>query len=276
VYVLLQLGWWGYLIIREDLPGNRTAMVIGEGLVFAAILIFAFVKLQQGLSREINLVRKEKNFMLAVSHELKTPIAAIKLSLDALKRNDLPLQKQTTLLHHSSSEIRRLQSLTDNILLASQLDQIETTKTTQVIPFSEILLEECKRFQIINGRDITMNIISDVHIRADSEMMRALFSNLLDNAIKYSSPESSIQVSLTSESHQCQLRIADEGIGIADSEKTKIFERFYRSNDEITRSAHGTGIGLYIVKSICQLHHFKIKVENNLPQGSIFIIQFAV
>lgn len=274
-YVLLQLGWWGYLIIKGNIPGNRTAMVIGEGLVFAAILIFAFLKLKKGLNREINLVRKEKNFMLAVSHELKTPIAAIKLSLDALKRKDLPEEKRSSLLHHSAHEIRRLQTLTDNILLASQLDQMESARSMQPIQLSDLLLEECKRFQLIHGRTISIKIQSAIQIQADPEMIRALISNLLDNAIKYSSNDSSVHVSLKHDSNHCQLSVADEGIGIADDEKSRIFDRFYRSNDEITRSTPGTGIGLYIVKSICQIHQFKIRVENNLPNGSVFIIQFA-
>lgn len=250
-------------------------MVIGEGLVFAAILIFAFVKLQQGLSREINLFKKEKNFMLAVSHELKTPIASIKLSLDALKRSELTPEKQLILLQNSATEVRRLQSLTDNILLASQLDQIETSKTTQTVELSKLLSEECKRFELLSGRNISVDIPGPFQSLADPDMIRALFSNLLENAIKYSPQESTISVSMKSDAHHWQLRIADEGIGIAEIEKTKIFERFYRSNDELIRSTHGTGLGLYIVKSICQLYQFKIKVENNSPKGSVFIIQFT-
>ena len=255
--------------------GNRTAMVVGEGLVFAAILIFAFIKLQKGLNREINLFRKEKNFMLAVSHELKTPIAAIKLSLDALKRSDLPADKQKSLIQQSCNEIRRLQSLTNNILLASQLDQPETVRAWQTVELSVLLEEECSRFQMISGRKIVTDIPKPVLIEADQEMIRALLSNLLDNAIKYSPRDSQISVTLAQEANHWHLRIIDEGIGIADSEKEMIFERFYRSNDEMTRSSNGTGLGLFIVKSICQLHHFKIKIENNSPQGSIFIIQFT-
>ncbi|MFM7105822.1 MAG: sensor histidine kinase, partial [Flavobacteriales bacterium] len=195
--------------------------------------------------------------------------------LDALKRSDLTVEKQTTLIRQSSNEIRRLQTLTDNILLASQLDQHESARTQQVIELSKVLMEECKRFQLYSGRNIVMNIGNDIQINADQEMTRALISNLLDNAIKYSPNESAIQVSLIPESHHYQLRIADEGAGISESEKTRIFERFYRSNDEITRSTSGTGLGLYIVKTICQLHQYKIRVENNLPEGTIFIIQFA-
>ena len=276
VYVLLQLGWWGFLIIRDDTSGDRTLMVLGEGLVFAAILVFAFIRLNSSLNREIKLIRKEKNFMLAVSHELKTPIAAIKLSLDTLKRGDLDVGKHSSLLHHSSNEIRRLQSLTDNILLASQLDQFESANSNQKIELSNVLIEECKRFELYSDRKIITDIEDGILILADVDMVRALISNLIDNALKYSPKESRVCVNLKVVSNHCKLMVSDEGVGIPDAEKDRIFERFYRSADEITRSTMGTGIGLYIVKSICKLYQFKIQVEDNSPKGSIFIVQFTI
>ncbi|MFM7104317.1 MAG: sensor histidine kinase, partial [Flavobacteriales bacterium] len=274
IYVLLQLGWWGYLIVREEASENRVYMVLGEGLVFASILIFAFVRLHNGLRREVSLAKKERNFMLSVSHELKTPIAAIKLSLDALGRSDLPDAKRSSLLEHSNNEIRRLQKLTENILLASQLDQSISADKKQTVEISSLLEEECLRFQLLSGRQILRDIQSGVKIDADADMLRAMFSNLLDNAIKYSPLGGEVEVALKFEHHTFEVRVSDQGIGISDQEKSLIFQRFYRSADEITRSASGTGLGLYIVKSICQLYQFKLSVENNSPKGSVFIIQF--
>jgi two-component system phosphate regulon sensor histidine kinase PhoR len=273
-YVLIQLGWWGFLIIQGDSSGKKTTMVMGEGIVFAAILIFAFVRLYLGLQREISIARKEKNFMLAVSHELKTPIAAIKLGLDTLKRSDLPDEKRASILDYSSKEIRRLQSLTENILLASRLEQSVAAEKYQTVDLSQLVQEEYQRFQLLSGRNITAHIQKDVLIKSDQEMIRALFSNLIDNAIKYSQDNSSIQVSLHGEHPNYEFRIADQGIGISDREKNLIFQRFYRSTDEIIRASKGTGLGLHIVKSICQLYQFRIRVENNTPNGSIFTIQF--
>ena len=250
-------------------------MVFGEGLVFASILIFAFVRLHNGLQREVTLAKKERNFMLSVSHELKTPIAAIKLSLDALGRSDLPDAKRSSLLEHSNNEIRRLQKLTENILLASQLDQFISADKKQKVDISRLLEEECHRYQLLSSRQILRDIRGTVQIDADPDMLKAVFSNLLDNAIKYSPPGSAVDVGLKFKHPTFEIRVSDQGIGISDQEKSLIFQRFYRSADEITRSASGTGLGLYIVKSICQLYQFKLSVENNSPKGSIFIIQFT-
>lgn len=250
-------------------------MVLGEGLVFASILIFAFIRLYNGLRREVLLAKKERNFMLSVSHELKTPIAAIKLSLDALGRSDLPDAKRAGLLLHSNREIRRLQSLTENILLASQLDEITTVEKRQVVEFSKLLEEECLRFQQMSGREIFRDIKDGVHVFADAEMLRAVFSNLIDNAIKYSPHGGAIKVFLTGERPNFEVKISDEGVGISDHEKDRIFQRFYRSNDEITRSTSGTGLGLHIVKTICQLYNYKLSVENSSAKGSVFIIQIT-
>ena len=123
---------------------------------------------------------------------------------------------------------------------------------------------------------IQSNIQDNIYLMSDEVMMQILLNNLLDNAIKYSPKEKSISVDLLQKNNQIFLIVKDEGIGITDIEKKKIFDKFYRSGSETTRKTKGTGLGLYLCKKIVKNHRGKIEVASNEPCGSIFTIKFDI
>lgn len=256
----------------NDIRSRKISMLVGEGSVFVVLLILGFWQIKRALKREFELARMEKTFLLSVTHELKTPIAAVKLSLETLKSRKLSEEQQAQILTDALRENNRLQFLSENILLATRLDQKQHHLQKETIDFSALILAEVNRFQLNTGR-LESNIQSNLQLVGEPELLRALVSNLIENALKYSSSEEAVFVDAKHENNQIILSVADHGQGIAEKELPHIFEKFYRIGNEETRRHKGTGLGLYIVKSILKLHEGKIDVRSNQPQGTIFTVQ---
>jgi signal transduction histidine kinase len=181
------------------------------------------------------------------------------------------------LIENTLKETHRLDALCNNILLASQLDMGKYESNMQLIDLSDIIQKLLHSFQErFDQRKLITTITPSVFIQAEPLLIQLLVNNLLDNAHKYSTITSPITVLLTSHENQIQLVIKDEGVGIPIEERGKIFEKFYRIGDESTRTTKGTGLGLYLCKKISEFHHATISVDANLPNGSIFTINFPI
>ena len=213
---------------------------------------------------------------MAVTHELKTPISVARLNLETLKRYQLDAEKQAKLIDTSLQETLRLDMLINNILISSQLDGKAYQQSKEELNFSDLLQTEIKQFSNrYPTRQVPTDIESDIYLNGDALLLKLLVSNLLENANKYSEKEKPIYVQLHNDDGKIILKIADEGLGIADGEKEAIFQKFYRIGNEQTRTTKGTGLGLYICRQIAEAHHATIEVADHLPQGSKFIVQFT-
>lgn len=305
-YIVLQFLWWEVLLVRqsndiisreqkitalssvddkiimrdisalEQKKMKRVYMIVGEGSVFLMILLFGISMVRRSIRKETELANQQKNFILSVSHELKTPIAASKLQLQTLLKHDLDREKQKQLLGNALNETERLHKLVDNVLLANQIENANLSLQKESINLSELLQNTVNRYfqsQILN-HTLTLNIEENMMYAGDKDLLPSVFINLIENAIKYSFDTVEISIDLKTVSGKAVLEVRDKGCGISAPEKEKIFEKFFRSGDEDTRKTKGTGIGLYIVKRICNLHQAKIKVMDNVPAGSIFQVQF--
>jgi signal transduction histidine kinase len=253
---------------------RRTAQYISEGITFVIVTLIGAVFVYRSVRKQFLLTRQQQNFMMAVTHELKTPIAVVSLNLETLQKRKLEEEKQQRLIGTTLKEAERLNDLTTNILVASQLER-NYTPDKEDIELSE-LTEKCiadfaHRYPAGN---ISKNIETGISINGDKLLLQLLINNLLDNAAKYSPKEKNIFVELKRQNNSILLKVADEGIGIDDREKKKIFDIFYRSGSEAIRKTKGTGLGLYLCKRIAENHRAKIKVTGNQPKGSIFIIEF--
>jgi two-component system phosphate regulon sensor histidine kinase PhoR len=289
LYVLLQLMWWGYQLIQinaELIRSNTTDldaqyfqirskvwMVAGEGIVFFMLLAIGFRYIKRTVSRELDIARKESNFLLSVTHELKTPIAAVKLFLETLQSRNLSDDKKTEIVQLSIQETKRLQSLTENILLAARLDNRTDGMTKSSVNLSECLHREIKRFQSLTSTVIEATIQNDVIVEGDEQMLSALVSNLIDNAVKYGAGQV-VEVQLQSDSHNISLSVRDRGLGIPAGEEKRIFDKFYRMGSEETRTSKGTGLGLFIVKSVALMHKAEVSVSNRPSGGANFKVIF--
>lgn len=292
-YLLFQLFWWAYLqvditkelldlrfkttgIDQGDVYRKKVMMIIGEGSVFIFLLGLGFWQVRKNITKELRLARMEKTFILSVTHELKTPIAAVKLFLETMKSRKLSEEQQSKVISDALKETVRLQSLTDNILLATRLDQKQSGFFQEEVSFSQVLNSCIQRFEVMDekNRRFRSKIQGEVTIHGDHQLLQSLSINLIENALKYSPTDSPIDVSLSRSNSSIILSIADQGSGIPESEQTRVFEKFYRLGNEETRKNKGTGLGLYLVKNIVRLHNGTVKIENNTPHGTRFILEF--
>jgi len=261
----------------EAFETRKTKQYIYEGVTFLFLFLLGAIYVYRSLLKQLRYSNQQQNFMMAVTHELKTPIAITQLNIETLLKRELDLAQKKMLIENTLKETHRLDALCNNILLASQLDMGKYESNMQLIDLSDLIQKLIHSFQErFEYRKLITTITPSVFIQAEPLLIQLLVNNLLDNAHKYSTITSPISVLLTSHDNYIQLTIKDEGVGIPIGERGKIFEKFYRIGDESTRTTKGTGLGLYLCKKISEFHHATIFVHANTPNGSIFNINFPI
>lgn len=278
-YVVLQFSWWGYHLIdlshelQKNEPGsqNRTWMVVGEGSVFLALLIFGLWRIRQSIKKELDLSQQQSNFLLSVTHELKTPIASNRLYLQTiLKRANLPNEKREELLKSALGENKRLQEMIENILTATQLDnrvlQLNVSDEN-IAEFAEDLVQKWSK------QRCDISVVNKVRetVKVDKVLIEIMIVNLLENALKYAKGNG-INLSFSLIDRSLQISVCDQGPGISKEDQKQIFKKFYRAGNEETRTEKGTGLGLYIVSELVKIHNGRISYQNNEPNGACFKI----
>lgn len=255
---------------------RKTNQYIGEGFTFLLLFLLGAIYVYRSLLKQINYSNQQKNFMMAVTHELKTPIAISHLNVETLLKRNLPIEQQKKILEVTLQETQRLDTLCNNILLASQLDMGQYQANKQVVDLSTITAVSVQSFQDrFPSRTCQTSIQKDIFIEGEPLLLQLLLNNLLDNANKYSESNTPIWVELYVKDKTTFLKIKDEGVGIPTTERDKIFQKFYRIGTEYTRSTKGTGLGLYLCKRIAHFHHGELSVNNNQPRGSIFTFSYT-
>lgn len=248
----------------------RLKQFIGEGATFFLVILIGAVVVYTSFKGSLRLSRQQNNFMMSVTHELKSPIAAMKLNLQTLQKHQLPEDKKNELLTRCITEADRLNDLAGNMLFASQLEGHKYVPSIETFDLSE-LVEDCVkdhagRYQRMFEEDIAVNC----KLTGDRIMLQMAINNLLENAIKYAPADKPIEVELDAQQNNYVLCIKDHGPGVANDEKKKIFTKFYRSGNEETRKTKGTGLGLYLTSKIIRQHKGKITVKDNSNGGAIF------
>lgn len=256
---------------------RKEAQYIGEGLTFLVLILVGALFVYRAVRRQLALSRHQQNFMMAVTHELKTPVAIAQLNLETLQRRHLTSVQQQQLIQSSLHETQRLNELCSNILTAARFDTGSVKASLQACHFSEILRNSAGAFiQRHPMRAGTIQIPEEMWIQGDPALLELLISNLLDNAVKYSPKTTTIDLIAQTFHHRIELRIADHGPGIPAAEKRRIFERFYRSGPEELRTAKGTGLGLFLCRRIARYHKGSISVEDTQGGGATFLLQIPI
>lgn len=274
IYALTQLVGWGYMFIKY-VP-DRKGMVIGEGMIFLVIFVLAVIRLKKHFIQERYYAQQQQNFLLAITHELKSPLASVKLYLQTILKRDLDREQQQTFLSNSLKDIERLDYLVENVLLATKLESRSFNLPKEDFDFSALIDEIVSRLQKNSCKTEVLkpHVEEGIILHADKFAITNVVTNLVENAIKYSPPCAHVEVNLYCKEKDIIFEVADRGIGIPDEEKRLIFNKFYRLGNESTRKTKGTGLGLYIVKTVLQKHDASIRVLNNNPCGSIFEVTF--
>lgn len=254
---------------------RNKAKYLGEGSIFFLLILVGAAFVYRSVRRQFYMQQQQQNFMMAVTHELKTPISVAKLNLETLQKYSLDPEKQKKLIRMTLEETSRLNFLTNNILISSQLEGGGYQSSKEELDLSDLLkdciLDFSNRFP---ERTFKKQIEPGADVKGDALLLQMLINNLVENAIKYSPKESPVTAVLQKEKSAIVLHILDEGPGIADEEKKKIFLKFYRIGNEATRKTQGTGLGLYLCRKIARDHNADISVTNNIPRGSNFVVTF--
>ena len=309
-YTILALVWWGVLLFMqseqiarfevqnlelrtdsvshpveyhqelqriETTEKRRTVMFFGEGVIFLAIILLGGFFVYLAVYKQMKLSQQQQNFLMAVTHELKSPIAAAKLNLETLRKHRLDEEKQHRLLDNTIRETNRLDQLCNNILLASQMESQRYQLYLEDLDFSALLEAGVKEIQSrIPTHTIQAHILPDVWLNGDKFMLQIVLSNLIENAAKYSPKNTVIDVTLTATGNQLKLKVTDQGPGIPIDERRRIFLKFYRIGNENTRKSKGSGLGLFLTERIVQQHGGTIIVKDNVPAGASFEITWPV
>lgn len=250
---------------------RKRKQFLGEGITFLFLFFLGAIYVYRSLVKQLRYSNQQQNFMMAVTHELKTPIAVTQLNIETLLKRELQADQQKQLLNNSLKETQRLDALCNNILLAAQLDLADYQQNKQSIQLSEMVKAVIKSFEErFPARKMIVQVQEEVMMFAEPLLMQMLLQNLLDNANKYAPIETPIGVVLEKNDRQILLQVKDQGPGIPTAERERVFNKFYRMGNESTRSAKGTGLGLYLCKKIAEFHQSQLLISENQPQGTIF------
>ena len=258
----------------EAFATRKTKQYIGEGLTFLLLFLLGAIYVYRSLLKQLKYSTLQQNFMMAITHELKTPIAVTQLNLETIVKRDLKPEQQQHLIENTLKETKRLDALCNNILLASQFEMGQYQNNKQMVDLSAITVQCIQSFEErYSNRSCIPSIDTSIQLQGEPLLLQLMINNLLDNANKYATPETPINIDLHAVGTSIELTIKDQGIGIALEERSKVFEKFYRVGAEQTRTTKGTGLGLYLCKKIVTFHDGAIFVKPNQPKGSIFVVQ---
>ena len=255
----------------EKTRSIRKKQYLGEGSTFLLVIFIGAAIVYMSFLRSIRLSRQQNNFMLAVTHELKSPIAAMKLNLQTLEKYQLDEERKHLLIDKCIKESNRLNDLCNNMLLASQMEGGQYKASKEKMNFAELVEASVRDYtQRYPERFFAEIAEFDSLVNGDKLMLQMAISNLIENAIKYSPPDKLITLKLFPKNKGLCFQVMDQGTGVPDNEKLKIFRKFYRIGNEDTRRTKGTGLGLYLTQRIVRAHKGKISVKDNEPAGAIF------
>ena len=270
--VALNVGW--------ILLNWRQVALLVLGIIFFVAIIAGLVLNTIFLVREIRRNEQHDAFINAVTHELKTPIASIRLYLETLRSRSVSEQKRDEFYGIMMDDTDRLLGTVEQVLSAGRVGQRKRNIHVTGLDIGE-LLNECvtlarKRYRIEESSlTYSENLPAGLRpfVRGDREELRVALSNLIENAIKYSEDKMNVKVSVSAANKGFEVRVQDMGVGIPPAQLKRIFKRFYRVPGQMMARVKGTGLGLFIVQSIVERHGGKVKAESEGEgSGSTFTI----
>ncbi len=270
--VALNVGW---IILNW-----REGVLLFFGIVFFALIIAGMVVNTIFLVRELRRSEQHDSFINAVTHELKTPVASIRLHLETLQRRELPETQKQDFYRLMLSDTDRLTETVEQVLRAGRAGDKKTGREKVEVDFGQLVREcmdatrtrhhlqpEALRYVEASG--------SGLLVRGSAEDLRTAVFNVLDNAIKYSGDSVDVRVLLEApDEDRIVLRVQDQGVGIPPDDLKAIFKRFYRVTHRSLTHVKGTGLGLFIVKAIAQKHGGKVFAESEGEgQGTTIVLE---
>lgn len=275
----------GVLYMFENFHVYNAAMkhtLGGVAIVMTVLFLLGGVGSYYIAGKSIKPIRemynKQKQFTADASHEMRTPLAVMKLSVQGIQTDeDTYISKfSEDALSMMDSEITRLTHLTENLMALARSDNGTLQPLFAQIDFTKMCKTTVSQMELIaleKQINIEQDIPAGLELKGDEADLNRLLVILLDNAIKYSQENSHINLKLNKNGHKLLLQIIDQGVGISDEDKTKVFERFYRVDKARSRSQGGLGLGLSLAKAIVEEHKGRIWIADNKPCGTIVNVE---
>ncbi len=277
VAVALNVGW---IVVNW-----RTGLLLLVGIISFAVLIAGLILNTTFLIREIRRTEQHDTFIHAVTHELKTPLASIRLYLQTLRQRDVEPARQQEFIETMLSDTARLQSTIDQVLLAGNNGTARRVVNPIDVDLTEIV-GECvtvagRRHHLVNGEVEVIDRLlegEDAVVLGDREELQAAVTNLIDNAIKYSGDRVRVAVELVKfGARRVAITVKDQGMGITRDELKRIFRRFYRIPGALSARVRGTGLGLSIVRAVARRHGGRAYAESKgSGKGSQFTLELPL
>ncbi len=266
--VAVLIGWiwliWKNANLTKEWSGNLWLLVVG--IVSFATIITVLVLFSIFLAREILEVRRQTTFIDSVTHELKSPLASIRLCLETLSRPELAEKQRSQLRDMMLGDVERLHALIDDILQASRLEYGEhghSVGDVDVIALAKRAVTAAAKRHRMLPEDVVIDAPEQLIVATDQVALELVVNNLVDNAIKYSEPPAQVTVRLASaDKGGLHLEVVDRGVGIPKRLLKRVFQRFYRVDSEAVRARRGTGLGLYVVASLVHTLGGKFRAES--------------
>jgi signal transduction histidine kinase len=267
----LLIGW--ILVISENLPLTRAFAVnrwlLAGGIASFVLVMSVLVLFSVSLVGEILESRRQQMFIDSVTHELKSPLASIKLCLDTLARPELTATQQVDLRNMMLSDVERLTVFVDDILQASRIAHRRRSQTWTVVDVTHLLTQAIESIRARYGLDpgvFDLTAPEKVEIFTDPTALEIIIKNVLDNAVKYSTAEPYIQIGMQRlPSGHLGIVVRDHGIGIDRSQLKRIFKRFHRAPDPLVNERSGSGLGLYVVYRLLRNLGGRIRADSEGP-----------
>ncbi len=272
--VALNVGW--------ILLNLREVALLVFGVIFFALIITGLILNTIFLVREIRRNEQHDTFLNAVTHELKTPIASIKLYLETLKSRDVDETKRQEFYDIMLADNERLLGTVEQVLQASRTREKQRNMNLAEIDLGALINDTIAMVRSrLHLDETTVRFVSPavpVKVVGDRAELQTVFANLLDNAVKYSADEAKISIRIKpTRAGKADVYVRDNGIGIMRADLKRVFKRFYRVPNISVTAAKGTGLGLPIVRAIIEKHGGRIKAESRgLGKGSTFIVQLPI
>ena len=250
---------------RIELPANKDELYVLSDTI------------NDLLNRIESAIDREKQFTSDASHELRTPLAVVKGTLEVLIRKPREKQEYEEKIKYCINEVDRLNTLVDQLLLLARFENQKIVVNSQPVELDGVILQSLERFSSkIEKENIAINFTFDKHftINSDAYLVSVIVENLLSNAIKYSQRNGKIQILLLQQNDLVICKITDNGVGIQKEDLTKIYEQFYRSEATAHPEIKGNGLGLSIVKRLCDLLSCDIDIQSKSKKGTSVSIRF--
>ncbi len=251
-----------------------------EGPTFALVVLSMLLLIAATLRSERELKRRQQNFLSAVTHEFKTPISTLRLLVQTAQMRHLPADKQQDYLRRMDAELDRLERTSEQVLASARLEQAASSTGFVPLELNHVVqgvVGGARAGLEARGALLKVDYAPEpLPVAIDPDAFAVVLNNLLDNAVKYTpGAERPVRVTLEREGDDVLLHVDDQGVGLAEGEEERVFERFYRTGDEMTRESEGMGLGLHLVKTVTEAMHGSVRAGANpaAERGARFTVR---